>query len=249
MTKGIFVAVPLALALGFVGSAHAAGSADCFNPKLYKKGTKVEMLYVLKSPKGKGTIKFNSTVGGKKNFNGKKATEVKSSSITKFNGKTSKINSKTYVSANNVKKIEYFHGNVVTTPSPAKTVVTAKISRPQQDRFKLRKNQSYSQRTKWKIKTDTVISTPQGDFKSSTNSTILSKRTKKFLGMSTVTVPAGKFQACRYKITDADTTNGNTSKSSYISYVSTKYGLEVLTKAGKTVTKLKSAKINGQAVK
>ena len=249
MTKGIFFAVPLALALGVVGSAHATGSADCFKP--LKKGTKIEALYTFKIPQGKGTEKLNIAVGGKKKFNGKQATEVKTTTTSKLRGKpATKVKFKSYVSYNVAKKIAYYHGSTVNTPKPFKSVSKTTISPLAQDRFKLRKNQSYTQRTKGKTKTTIVYSTPQGDVKDSSTSTYISKHTKKFLGITTLTVPAGKFEVCKYKLTDETKTKGaGTSKSTSLSWVSTKYGIEVQSKAKKFLSKLKSAKINGKAIK
>ena len=250
MSKRSFL-LPLVIALGFSTPGFAAStSATCFNPDLYKKGTKVKLVYALSGKSGKGTLTFKSKVNGKKKFNGRKVTEVASTSVTKVDGKTSKTAQKTYISASTKKKIEYFHGNVVKVASTnGSTTITSKIKPPQQDRFNLKRKKSYTQRVKQTTKTTTVTKTPAGNFKNSTNSSGLIKHSKKFLGMSKVKVPAGTFSTCRFQIIDKTTIKGKTSTSRSTSWISAKSGLEVMNRSGTSLIKLKKGTLNGKKVR
>lgn len=193
------------------------------------------------SSSGQLTSTSKNTVKGTATFNGQSVMDIYSE-VTATGSAPSKSTQDNYFTIDNANMIEYYHGSVinVTEPAVAAGTTTLTLTPPMEDRFELGSNQSATQ--SYKIKTDaSVMGYPYSQ-------TSDHERTKRFVGIETVTVPAGTFKACRYEESLKTTAVGTTATEASTHWVAMGSGLEVKSVAGDSTSELQSAKINCSAV-
>lgn len=223
------------------GGTASGNPSDCFNITLYSTGTTVDLVQKTVSSAGQLTTTSENTVKGMATFNGQSVLDIYSD-VTATGSAPSKSTQNGYFTVDSANMIEHYHGSVinVTEPAVAAGKQTLTLTPPMEDRFELSANQSYTQ--SYKIKTDGSAA----GFPYSMTSD--HERTKRFVGIETVTVPAGTFNACRYEESTTTTAAGTTATETSTHWVSVGSGLEVKSVAGDSTTELQSAKINGSTV-
>lgn len=224
-------------------TSSAAKGDDCFNITLYSVGTKVEMTQKTTTTSSNAELTTSSvnTVKGNTIFNGQTVIEI-GSDVVATGSSPSKSTQSNYFTVDNANLIEYFHGSVINVTEPVATAgkTTLTMTPALEDRFALAVNQSTTQ--SYKSRTDgSVMGFPYSQ-------TVDQTHTKQFLGLESVTVPAGTFKSCKFTETDTSTVAGNTTTNSSTHWVAVGSGIEVKAVAGDSTTQLLSAKINGSAI-
>ncbi len=217
-------------------SGGTSQATACFNPSLHTIGTKVDQVFTSTDSSSGVTIQTTSNSEFIKNttYNGNDAVEAKAIVTADASDDTfdSQSTTFTYSKLGNNNNSMFVYGTVTEASSFGFTFTTSTTIDPyREDRYNLNVGDSYTQ-------TYTVNTESSAPGATIPPSQITSKTT--YLGRENVTVPAGTFNACKFKIESQD--------SSTMTWTAPGNGISLKTVSGNTETVLNSASINGTPI-
>lgn len=224
------------------GGSGSGNAASCYNPGVMTQGTRVVLNY--KTTDGETGAVLNvasdTEVKGSATFKGKSVTQ--SDSKTQATGAAPSTSAtKSYFKVDTAAKRFSYYGSVVDISAPVAGSSELTISPERIERFDLSAGESYTQT--YSIATAIEVM----GFPVSTTTSFEEKIT--FKGVESVTVPAGKFNACRFETSTKSTILGNTATSTSTHWVTVDSGVSIRTEASGDITELVSGTINGSAIK
>lgn len=239
-------------ATGGGGSASA-----CYNPTLATEGTQITLTYNSTDGGSGGEVDFTDerTVGGNTTFDGRTAQVTTGTTTSTVSGAgaadgTSVTDTTTYAQVNasapSTNAIGVHTESDISAAGASGRVITDSTIRPgRQMRFDLQAGDSYSQT----FTTETTTSTSFGGFPGQETSTSIdSSVVTRYVGRSTISVPAGTFEVCRFEVETTDSGSGSTAETS-TEYFAVGSGVLVMQQSGDTTTQLVGGSINGGALR
>ncbi len=158
----------------------------CFNSALYQNGTTVSSRYRVTTPDYNTVYNFENRIEGTAMFNGQMAMRLVSEQAGGNPVVASELTS--YFTVHNTYQLRYY-GNKVVTAQPQVVDVTNTFNAYKLDRWDLEPGESYSH--SYNITTET---TQNGQTFTNTST---HSYTTSYLGVESVTVEAGTFDACK----------------------------------------------------
>lgn len=212
-------------------------SSVCFNPEMLAQGTTVNVVFNSTDKASGDVVRFRviEHVMGQKSFGGRIGTHI-FSEVSATGASPSESTTISYLEINLSKKQMTVFGVETELTSPINATSTATITPGILERFDLAAGESFSQ-----SHTTTVTTTSQGHTSEHVENV---ERIKTYLGVDSVTVPAGTFDACKF--IEQTTLGGN-------SWETTRWfgvgnGELIKDDDGSTLTELVSSEINGTSI-
>lgn len=209
----------------------------CFNPEMLAQGTTVNVVFNSTDKENGGVVRFrvNEQVLGQESFGGRVGTHFHSE-VSATGASPSESNTDSYVAVDLSRKRITVFGVEAELTSPISATNTATITPGILERFDLAAGESFSQTHTTMVKT-----VSQGHTAEHVENV---KRVKTYLGVDSVTVPAGTFDACKF--VEETTLNGVSGETTR--WFGVGNGELIKEDNDSTLTELISSEINGTPI-
>uniref|UniRef100_UPI003F883031 TapB family protein n=1 Tax=Arhodomonas sp. SL1 TaxID=3425691 RepID=UPI003F883031 len=229
------------------GSVVGGGSATaCFNPALLATGTQIfqEFSGTERETGESITFTIQQIVNGPTTFNGRTAIEVdqRVQGTDTASGMTGSGDVLSYEQVEQGRSTFRTVGTKSTFMSGGVSVINTIVNEPPSTlRFNLAPGERYTEEYTVTSSSDLGVGTPQ-----ETRSE--HERTVTYLGRETVQVPAGAFEACKFRFEDQVTSFGQTTTNESLQWIAVDSGINVRVEDEGVLAELVSGRINGNAL-